>query len=125
MSACSGHRAGCNAAAQLMPEPIALSARFRGIDKTLMLQVAIPNPSESLDVEHEGRTDVDLAVLTDENRLAVIASVIHLDTDEMPFAGYDLKHKLWIAHRAAVLLAVVGHGYQLAATSPGAFPSVV
>jgi len=96
------------------------NAVLRGIHEALNLQVAIPYAGECGDVTHEGWTDVDLAVLTHEYRLAVIAGVIHLDTDGMPFAGYDLKHKFWIAHRVAVLLAVVGHGYQLTAARPGA-----
>src|SRR5262249_46049406 len=85
-----------------------------------MLQVAILDAGERLDVPHFGRADVDLASLAEETRLPVAAEIILLDADRKPLALRDLENNLRVTRRVAILLAVVGHGHQFAAALPGA-----
>ena len=59
----------------------AVSLGLRRRHESLMLEVAIPDTGESLDVPHFGRADVHLALLADKHRLTEIADVILLDAD--------------------------------------------
>jgi hypothetical protein len=85
-----------------------------------VLEVAVPDAGERPDVAHEGRSDVDLAVLADGHGLAVASGVVHLDAGRVPAAGRDLENDLRVAHQVAVQHSVVGDGDQLAAARPSA-----
>jgi hypothetical protein len=83
-------------------------------------EVAVPGAGDGGDVPHEGRADVDLAVVADEHGLPVAAGVARLDAHRMPAAGHDLEHDFRVAHRVAVQLSVVGDEHHPAAPRPAA-----
>jgi hypothetical protein len=56
------------------------------VHEPLGFDVSVPNTSESLDVPHFCRPDVDFADLTDGNCLVVTPDVISLDAERVPLS---------------------------------------
>jgi hypothetical protein len=75
---------------------------FRRGHEPLVLEVAVPDAGDRLDVPHECRADVDLAVLADGHRLAIAAEVVLLNADGVPGPGRDLEDNLRVSHGVSV-----------------------
>jgi hypothetical protein len=90
--------------------PFGYSSAGSPADRTPIVRRYRPRPYLRAD-PHLGRTDIDSAVLPNEQGFVVADDAILPDTDEVGLVSCDLEVDFRVTHPVAILFAIVGDGH--------------